>query len=43
MAAQAHDIITTSITFDREIIRILYDRCNSCPWRITKLTTNPAV
>jgi hypothetical protein len=29
-AAQAHDIITTSITFDREIIRILYDRCNSC-------------
>jgi hypothetical protein len=28
--AQAHDIITTPITFDREIIRILYDRCNSC-------------
>lgn len=29
-AAQAHDIITTPITFDREISRILYDRCNSC-------------
>src|SRR5579872_2800981 len=29
-AAQAHDIITTPITFDREIVRILYDRCNSC-------------
>ena len=28
--AQAHDIITTPITFDREIVRILYDRCNSC-------------
>jgi hypothetical protein len=29
-AAYAHDIITTPITFDREISRILYDRCNSC-------------
>ena len=29
-AAHAHDIITTPITFDREISRILYDRCNSC-------------
>lgn len=29
-AAQAHDIITTPITFDREISRILYDRCNRC-------------
>ena len=28
--AQAHDIITTPITFDREISRILYDRCNRC-------------
>jgi hypothetical protein len=30
IAAQAHDIITTPITFDREISRILYDRCNRC-------------
>ncbi len=30
IALQAHDIITTPITFDREISRILYDRCNSC-------------
>ena len=29
-AAQAHDIITTPITFDREVSRILYSRCNSC-------------
>ncbi|HEY1239621.1 MAG TPA: hypothetical protein VGF16_03645, partial [Bryobacteraceae bacterium] len=27
---EAHDIITTPITFDREISRILYDRCNRC-------------
>jgi hypothetical protein len=27
---QAHDIITTPITFDREIARILYSRCASC-------------
>jgi hypothetical protein len=26
----AHDIITTPITFDREIARILYSRCASC-------------
>jgi hypothetical protein len=29
-AAHAHDIITTPITFGREISRILYARCNSC-------------
>ena len=29
-AAQAHDIITTPITFDREIIRIFQARCLSC-------------
>jgi len=29
-AAQAHDIITTPITYDREIIRILQSRCLSC-------------
>ena len=29
-AAQAHDIITTPITFDREIIRIMESRCLSC-------------
>ena len=29
-AAQAHDVITTKITFDREITRIFYDRCVSC-------------
>ena len=29
-AAQAHDIITTAITYDREIIRILESRCLSC-------------
>ncbi len=28
--AQAHDVITTSITFDREIIRIFQARCLSC-------------
>jgi hypothetical protein len=28
--AQAHDIITTAITFDREIVRILQSRCLSC-------------
>lgn len=27
---EAHDIITTPITFDREIARILYSRCASC-------------
>jgi hypothetical protein len=27
---QAHDIITTPITFDREILRIIYSRCASC-------------
>ena len=27
---EAHDIITTPITFDREISRILYSRCASC-------------
>ena len=29
-AAQAHDIITTPITFDREIVRIFQSRCFSC-------------
>jgi hypothetical protein len=28
--ASAHDIITTPITWDREISRIVYDRCASC-------------
>ncbi len=28
--AQAHDIITTPLTFDREIVRLLNARCNSC-------------
>ncbi len=26
----AHDIITTKVTFDREISRLLFDRCTSC-------------
>src|SRR5215468_7656370 len=29
-AAQAHDIITTPVTWDREISRIFYSRCVSC-------------
>src|SRR5579863_9315469 len=29
-AAPAHDIITTPITWDREISRIVYERCASC-------------
>jgi len=29
-AAPAHDIITTAITWDREISRIVYERCASC-------------
>ena len=29
-AAAAHDIITTKITFDREIVRIIYARCAMC-------------
>lgn len=29
-AAAAHDIITTPITWDREISRIVYERCASC-------------
>ena len=29
-AAQGHDIITTTITWDREISRIVYERCASC-------------
>jgi len=28
--AQAHDIITTAITYDREIFRIMQARCFSC-------------
>jgi mono/diheme cytochrome c family protein len=28
--ARAHDVITTKITFDREIARIVYARCGSC-------------
>src|SRR5690349_19413632 len=27
---ESHDIITTKITWDREISRIVYDRCASC-------------
>lgn len=27
---QAHDVITTRITWNREIIRLIYDRCASC-------------
>ena len=30
VTASAHDIITTPITWDREISRIVYDRCASC-------------
>jgi hypothetical protein len=30
LAAPAHDIITTTITFDREISRIIQARCASC-------------
>jgi hypothetical protein len=30
VAAPAHDIITTAITWDREISRIVYERCASC-------------
>lgn len=30
VAVQAHDIITTPITFDREISRIIYSHCASC-------------
>ena len=30
IAAQAHDIITTSITWDRDISRIVYNHCASC-------------
>src|ERR1700733_8335321 len=30
VAAWGHDIITTPITFDREISRIVYSRCASC-------------
>jgi hypothetical protein len=29
-AAQAHDVITTPVTWDREISRIFYSRCVSC-------------
>jgi hypothetical protein len=29
-SAPAHDIITTAITWDREISRIVYERCASC-------------
>ncbi len=29
-AARGHDIITTKITFDREIVRIVYARCAIC-------------
>ena len=27
---QAHDVITTAMTFDREIVRILIERCATC-------------
>src|ERR1041385_412924 len=30
VAAQAHDIITTKITWSREISRLVYKRCSSC-------------
>jgi len=30
LAARGHDIITTTITFDREIARMFYSRCVSC-------------
>lgn len=30
VAAQAHDIITTPVTWDREISRIFFSRCTSC-------------
>lgn len=30
VAASAHDVITTAITFNREISRIIYDKCASC-------------
>src|SRR5437879_5997259 len=30
LVAQGHDIITTNITWDREISRIVYSRCASC-------------
>lgn len=30
MAAPGHDVITTAITFNREISRIIYDKCASC-------------
>jgi hypothetical protein len=30
VTASAHDIITTPITWDREISRIIYERCASC-------------
>jgi len=30
VAAQAHDVITTKVTFDREIIRLLNAHCISC-------------
>lgn len=29
-AASGHDVITTKITFDREIVRIIYARCAIC-------------
>src|SRR5215469_2645393 len=30
VAAQAHDVITTAITWDREISRLVYTHCASC-------------
>jgi len=30
VSARAHDIITTSITFDKEIVRIIHARCARC-------------
>jgi len=30
VAAQGHDVITTTVTFDREMLRIIYSRCASC-------------
>ncbi len=30
LSLYGHDLITTPITFDREIVRIIYTRCASC-------------
>ena len=38
LLATGHDVITTKITWNREILRIIYARCASCTvgiWAIT--------